>query len=255
MSSAGCPGQKQIGHVHAGDQQNERHRASEHEQRATNFVLAWTERQPVGEGFECNVRLLRRDAGFQTAHYWPNEGIVTDLHGQRHPYLDFGQCKADGHDANHGAGHAVEANWFPYNLRVRPKALLPEVVADYGDIVAARLIFSGKKFSTDCGVGPKRRKKIGRDIRDGNLDRITRVSKICPISSGKHRCALEHLILTTKREVIAIGNAGFPSERANSRHQRNQEQTIRCRERHGPQQHAVNDSENGRVSADANGKC
>src|SRR5207302_5798968 len=68
-------------------------------------------------------------------------------------------------------------------------------------------------------------------------------------------CSSDLLILTTKREVIAIGNAGFPSERANSRHQRNQEQTIRCRERHGPQQHAVNDSENGRVSADANGKC
>src|SRR5437660_11357714 len=102
---------------------------------------------------------------------------------------------SQGMDAAAGAAPAVAPNCLPYNLRVRPKALLPEVVADYGDIVAARLIFSGKKFSTDCGVGPKRRKKIGRDIRDGNLNRITRVSKICPISSGKHRCALEHLIL------------------------------------------------------------
>src|SRR5262249_21385592 len=74
------------------------------------------------------------------------------------------ELKLRTHDADDGVAVTIEPNGFATDLRVAPKAFLPQGVADYGNVVGARPVFF-------IGVGAPKNRQSAHQLEEARRGR------------------------------------------------------------------------------------
>lgn len=178
--------QQQIGYVDACDQQNESHRAGERHQRrariARNHVANGNQAHPksaIGAGMstrnirlDCRHFLLRLCQVYARAQPRHDAQILTRIVApcrrrktQRNPQFDHLRVLKSGrHDADHGAGLAIELNLPPDDIPVCMKGAAPQPVAQDDDARRAGLILLRPEDPAQLRFYTQQRKVAGRKL-------------------------------------------------------------------------------------------
>jgi hypothetical protein len=195
----GRAGEREVGDVHAGGQQHEPYRRPEHEQRAPHVAderrlqrVDGERRSPVGRHAPRDrrahpgdrrtaegERLLGPDAVAQAGDelivvHPPVVADVARVDRGRGPQLgtDGRRREAGRHHPHHLARDAVERDAPPHDGRIGAEALAPHAVAEQHDAVAPGAVLAGGQCAPERRPRAEQREQVGahrRDLRERRL--------------------------------------------------------------------------------------
>ena len=273
LAAAERPGQHEVGHVRARDQEDEAHRAEQHEQRRPHIadeVLVQRDdrrppalvvrgvlgRKPRGDGVHLRPCAGDARAGLQAREHQevvdPADGPFFGREGEGNPEpAVLGETAPGREHADHGVLLAVGDEVAPDRSGVRAETRLPEFFREDRHAMAGLVVAgceepSGERAYAEDG------EEVGRDVRRRDRFRLSRTGQRHAVG-GQDRHLLEDVVLRLPVEVVrrrdAEGlHAGEDVLRRNVRHD---DEAVRVGIREGLQEDGVDDAEDRRVRADA----
>src|SRR5262245_15742948 len=260
--------ERQIGHVGAGDEQDEADRAQQQPERSANIAHHFIQQrrdedghlvvldrilapQRGGDLIELRLRLFDGNALFQAPHH--HQEVVATLslifrQARRRPdFVSRGKLKLRRRNADDRMRFSVELDGFSDDRFLAAKAATPQTGADDGDARRPGSVIRREKKAPAFRFEAEELKEIGRDV--------TTHQSFRRIGFGQnHRFGvmrderIEDLLL---RDEIAEGGGGYGRAVHRRLHAVNPHQSLRLAIRQGPQDDGVDDAENRRRRPDA----
>ena len=263
------PGQQEVRHVRAGDQQDE---ADEDEQdqesRADLFDLELREGdqqgapagvgvrilpfEPAGDRRHLRPRLLHADSRLQAAQDHEVVGsapLLRGVHRQRQPDLAPGrQLHSRGSDADHRAGFAIQRHGAPDDAGIGAETPPPEPLGEHHHPFAAHPVLAGVEPPPEDRLHLQGAKEVRR--HPGSLERLGAVPRRQVERPGLSATSPWNDRLW-RRRVLEVRHRDAESRKPGLgvlRH--HDDQLVRLRIGQRLQQHAVDDAEDRAVGTD-----
>ena len=266
--------QYQIGNVGARDEQHKSDGAQQHQQRRadlTNGLFAQRHDlgtptfvvfgillfKTAGDRIHLGLGLLGINAPLQPRDH--QEMVLTAnctlLVGpdQRCPHLrKVRLSEVRSHDTDNGEGLAIEIYAATDNVRIRPKMVLPERIAQDDDIAAPRLVLVGSESTPQHGRRAQHGKETGFDAACMHHFRIAEAGQVIT-GEAVDRRLLEDVVLAAPIQVVCRRDRKprHPGEAFLGRRVPELHQAIRVIKRQWPQQDCIHHAENSCIGADA----
>jgi len=264
------PGQQQVGHVHAGDQEQEGDGAQQHEQQRLHAAHLGLQQGLDSDARKCLCgRRVRRLPAVDPVHFLPglrerNVRLEASQHQQGLPggiarkvqHAGRVEIRAPvelvsvGHDADDGAATFVEADALADHGGPATELAQPQVVAEEHNVVLAGLVFPRLEIPPEGGSCLQDAEIGRRDALREDAPGLALAGEIVgPVNPGGERG--ESPGLAGPREKIGRRGARLGAAR---RPQAQHHQLGRAGIVQRTQQHAVDHAEDGRGGADAEGQ-
>ena len=149
--------------------------------------------------------------------------------------------------------HAVEDDTPSNDRRVAGKRAVPELIAEYGDVIPSRRVLAGDEASAKCRTHAEDAHEVRGDAGSVETYRVAGTGK-GELRGTERRDVLEGASLAMKCEIRCLIETGRHLEGSRRRSVRDEKESLRVGEGKGPQQDAVDDGEDGGVGADTEGQ-
>ena len=206
LLAGGGARQKQVGYVHAADQQYHSNRAQQHQQRRAQLA-----RDRIRQRIELDIPIrripVRKLAGHARRHdlYLRAGPIERDARPQPRDYVDvlvaagigvqLGRSKCQRHvklrllhelqdrvhHANYGELPRIDFDLFADDSGVRPKAAPPKSRAEYGDAILARLLLFCAEEAPRDRLDAQHREQAGRYAQPRDPHRLCAARQISAV--------------------------------------------------------------------------
>src|SRR5439155_20035579 len=191
---------------------------------------------------ELEPSVVRADAGPQSANDGPGVRIVgVGREEKRSPHLCIvREGEAGQHHADHGVRHAVEDDTPSNDRRVAGERAVPELIAEYGDVIPSRRVLAGDEASAKCRTHAEDAHEVRGDAGSVETYRVAGTGK-GELRGTERRDALEGASLAMKCEIRSLIETGRHLVGSRRRSVRDEKESLRVGEGKGPQQDAVDD--------------